>query len=138
MAKIVNMLEFNAQNGDAESQLRWGDRLLCRAEDPDPEKAVEWYRKSADQGHPEAFGRLADCYAAGRGIHQNVELAFDYATKGAEKGDSHCMFFIGEFYFYGILVEKNRRKAKEWYRKAANKFDFDATEKLIEWTDKED
>ncbi len=50
-------------------------------------KAVEWYEKSAWQGHVDAQYNLALMYAAGRGVEQNEEHAMIWLAKAARQGD---------------------------------------------------
>ena len=39
--------------------------------------------------------------------------------KDAEQGDTFAQWFMGINYWHGLGVEKDQRKAVEWYRKAA-------------------
>ncbi len=41
----------------------------------DAEKAVEWYRKAANQGNGLAQCALADCYAYGKGVEVDAKKA---------------------------------------------------------------
>ena len=37
---------------------------------------------------------------------------------------------MGVFYEYGLGVEKDTAKAREWYQKAADKGDFESSQRL--------
>ena len=52
----------------------------------DPEAAVEWYRKSAEQGLPEAQTALGDIYAKGIGVAADPEAARAWYEKAAAQG----------------------------------------------------
>ena len=41
-------------------------------------KAVEWYRKAADQGYSPAKNNLGDCYAVGKGVEQDYVKAAEW------------------------------------------------------------
>ena len=44
-------------------------------------KAVQHYRAAAEQGHPEAFAKLAECYEWGVGVEANAEEAAKWKNK---------------------------------------------------------
>jgi TPR repeat protein len=52
----------------------------------DPEAAVDWYRKSAEQGLPEAQTALGDIYARGSGVAPDLEAARGWYEKAAAQG----------------------------------------------------
>ena len=52
----------------------------------DPEAAVEWYRKAAEQGLPEAQTALGDLYARGIGVAADPEAARAWYEKAAAQG----------------------------------------------------
>ncbi len=49
-----------------------------------------------------------------------AEIALDYYIKNADNGDTDSMLDLGAMYLEGRGVEKDKQKALEWYRKAAN------------------
>ena len=83
------------------------------------EKAVEWYRKAAEQGHAAAQYNLGVCYAEGRGVVQSYENAVKWYRKAAEQGEVNAQNNLGVCYDNGQGVVRNYEKAVEWYRKAA-------------------
>ncbi len=52
--------------------------------------------------------------------------ALEFYRKAADKGDTHAMCKIGNFYRCGYGVGKNYTKAMKWYKKAADKGDASA------------
>jgi hypothetical protein len=41
----------------------------------DKAKAVEWYKKAAEQGHVAAQTKLSECYRDGVGVEKDLELS---------------------------------------------------------------
>ena len=52
----------------------------------DPSEAAEWYRKSADQGNPEAEDTLGCMYMNGSGVERDYEKAFALFRAATEQG----------------------------------------------------
>ena len=85
----------------------------------DEAKAVEWYRKAADQGCSRAQNNLGLCYENGKGAEMDNVKAVEYYGKAAEEGHSRAQNNLGLCYENGKGVEMDEAKAVEWYRKAA-------------------
>ncbi|CAB4478361.1 unnamed protein product [Rhizophagus irregularis] len=80
---------------------------------------------------------LANCYRNGEGTEKNLEKAFDWCQKAAEKDHIDAMFNLANRYYNGEGTEKNLKKAFHWCLKAAEKDYIDAingegTEKNLE------
>ena len=62
--------------------------MLVRGDgvEPDPEGALNWYRKAAEQGVPEAQIALGDFYATGRGVAVDRDEARRWFEKAAGQG----------------------------------------------------
>ncbi|MBC9786430.1 toll/interleukin-1 receptor domain-containing protein [Heliobacterium chlorum] len=82
-------------------------------------KAVEWYRKAAEQGNAEAQSNLGFMYASGRGVAKDDAKAVEWLLKAAEQGVAAAQYNLGMMYEDGISVSKDAFQAVEWYRKAA-------------------
>ena len=106
-----------------------------------PEKMIEWLTKAAEKGFKPSMMELASLYKNGTIIDQDYQLALKYYMKVAEidktddnqKDDSNktkALYEIGTFYEYGYGVMINIHKAVYWYRKAANKNNWQAKEAL--------
>ena len=81
-------------------------------------KAVEWFRKAAEQGYAWGQCNLADMYRDGKGVAQNYTEAVKWYTKAAEQGIGKAQNSLGNRYFNGEGITKDISKAIEWYKKA--------------------
>ena len=104
LIKILNLLDYDfpnyffvqenaeanvryAKQGDIYSQGMLGDRYYYgKGVEKGYEKAVYWYKLSAEQGVKLAQYNLAGCYELGRGVEQSREKALEWYMKAAEKG----------------------------------------------------
>src|SRR5690606_18933304 len=74
-----------------------------------------------------ALSNLALLYIDDRyGISKNLNEAFIWAKKGAEKNDVFSMGLLGDIYFKGLGVPVNNQQALYWFEKAANGGNIDA------------
>jgi TPR repeat protein len=92
----------------------------------DKQKAVEWYRKAAEQGQAEAQFMMGDYYAKGEGVPEDDEKAAEWFRKAAEQGYARAQCMLGNLYQSGEGVPENRKEATKWYRKAAEQGDTEA------------
>ena len=95
------------------------NRGLGYYEKKDFKKAVEWYRKSAEQGNAKAQHNLGVCYNNGEGVEQDKEEAVKWYRKAAEQGNADAQLNLGIMYFIGDGVKEDDAEAVKWYRKAA-------------------
>ncbi len=85
----------------------------------------DWYqaivnlRPAADAGDKRAMMLLAQMYHAGKGVKQDLRLAFDLYQKAAKAGDGFAMVSLAAMYSEGQAVPENKAKALEYYKKAA-------------------
>ena len=86
----------------------------------DYEKALYWYRKSADQNNPEGQYQLGKSYYHGNGVRQDYEKALYWYRKSANQNNPISQFRLGLMYEYGNGVKQNRIVAKEWYGKSCD------------------
>ncbi|MFY9259304.1 MAG: tetratricopeptide repeat protein [Gallionella sp.] len=64
------------------------------------------------------FDRANEEWDAGR-----LQVAFDLFMEAAKSGDVWAFNSLGYFYDQGISVERNPKRAMEWYRKSAKSGD---------------
>ena len=83
------------------------------------QKAVCWYRKSAEQGYADAQGFLGDMYYDGRGVAKDDVEAVRWFRKAAGQGSARGQNALGCMYFEGRGVEEDHAEAVRWVRKAA-------------------
>lgn len=84
----------------------------------DVEQAEQWFRKSADAGHPSAMIRLG--HLLGREERNPEELAesIQWYRRAAELGDASGMTSLGFAYREGRGVSVDEREAAEWFIRA--------------------
>ena len=111
-----------ANNGDMEAQFKLGQYYYDRAlvEKKYYERAVLWYKKSADQGYSLAQACLGDCYCKGKGVEQDYKEAIAWYKKAADQGSNKARVCLGDCYREGKGVEQDNKEAITWYKKAAD------------------
>lgn len=72
-----------AESGVAEAQYIWGEHLY---NDAQCVKAVEFYKKAAEQGHRYAARNLAECLEKGDGCQRNLKEALAWYKKAYAEG----------------------------------------------------
>ena len=97
------------------------------------EKAIYWWKQSAEGGNSEAQNKLGVCYAKGYGVEKDMQKAIYWWKKSAEAGDSSAQRNLGICYANGDGVPKYVAKAIYWWEKAANNKDFSAMRILAKW-----
>jgi len=128
-------LLLNAQNGSAEAQYQLAQAYETGDGVPkDLAKAIDWYKKAADQGHAEAQFRLAQAYETGEGVKQgkNLAEAMKWYQKAADQGYAPAQFRIASAYETGNGVKKDLSEAVKWYKKAADQGNAEAQYKLAQ------
>ena len=98
----------------------------------DMEKALEWYRKSAEQGVAEAQYWLGNYYGNvdSNILPKNYEEATKWFALSAEQGYAPAQYNLGCSYCYGQGVPKNLAVAVEWFQKSAEQGLADAQHSL--------
>ena len=81
-------------------------------------------------GYASAQRNLADCLRKGEGVPVNMEEAFAWHMRAAEKENIKSQFRIGECYTNGWGVKADLEEANRWYNIAANQGYEPAKEKL--------
>jgi len=92
--------------------------------DRDIQKAVELYKKSAEQDNALGQVRLADIYLNGLGVDQNFRKAFASYQKSADQDKDPesaglALLRLGAMHCQGKGVEKDFKKGFEFYKKSA-------------------
>ena len=113
---------YSAKSGEIEGQYYLG---LCYSGgigvEKDLAKAAEWYELAAKKEHPKALFQMARCYYYGYGVRYNEQLCYKYLINSIEKGCSEAENFMGLLYDRGDIVEKDKTKALDWFKAAAEK-----------------
>ncbi|KAK5383092.1 hypothetical protein LTS03_003631 [Exophiala xenobiotica] len=127
-------IEKAAYLGFAKAQVRMGQAYeLCELGCPfDPALSLHYNALAARQGEPEAELAISKWFLCGHEglFDKNEEMAFTYAQRAALSGFPTAQFALGYYYEVGIYVPVNFEQAKEWYRKASQSGNHDATGRI--------
>jgi len=119
MDNALNWLKKAAEQGVADAQAdlgRWYKHGGYGVEQ-DYAKAVEWYTKAVENGHPMSHLNLGFCYRWGDGVEQDLDKAIELYTKAAELGVKEAPYELALFYEEMDDIEN----ALKWFTKAAEK-----------------
>ncbi len=117
-----------AKTDDAAAQL---DLAFCyykgNGVEEDNVKAIEWAKKSAAQGFPEACVLIGWVYqSGGEGVTENQQeanlwfkKALELATPMAENGNARALMALSHLYEYGDGVEQNKELSHQYLKKSA-------------------
>lgn len=83
------------------------------------QKAFDWYKKAAEQGHEASQLNLGVMYNQGRGVKQDYKEAAHWYEKASAQGNAKAQLNLGILYDQGLGMKKDIIKAAEYYRKAA-------------------
>lgn len=81
----------------------------------------------AEAGNPYFEFLYAVLLEEGKVVTQDYNKAADFSLRAANKHYSPAMFQLGRFYFHGIGIRQSDEKAVEWFEKADQAGDMDAT-----------
>ena len=116
-----NLLE-KAKAGDAIAQVQLGVAFYEGHEiEKSDLKAVEWFKKSAENENALGEALLGMCYKHGDGVDQDFKKAFQLFSKSAKKGNLMGQFGMGLFYTVGEGVTEDKKEGLRWILKAANR-----------------
>ncbi len=81
---------------------------------------VDWYRRAANAGNPDAQYALAELHLKGDGVPKDFEAAAKLFQRSAETGKlARSQYALGLLYARGLGVAKNDVDAVLWWQKAA-------------------
>lgn len=83
--------------------------------------AFENYMIAARMGNAEAMAWVGAMYYAGGVCEQSYEEAFNWSLKAADAGDAMSFYTLGDYFYKGIGVKKDRVKAMNMWSIAAEK-----------------
>lgn len=139
----LNSLIQKADAGDADAQNTVGSWYYKGINNcpQDYKTALQYWAKSAKQGHALAIGNMAICYQLGRGIERDSLVAVQLYDKSIEKGDAAIFaehereskdgkafssMYCAHCYKDGVGVKKDDKKAVVYYMQAANQGSVEA------------
>lgn len=109
---------------------------LGMAATPDPVAAAEFYVAAADMGSGEAYCALANFYLNGirspsGSIPKDTDMAMEYYSRAAMRGNTKAMTTLGEIYDKGLHgVAADSKKSLVYYMEAAARGDKDSIDRL--------
>ena len=112
---VMAILIFNGEQSP-EKQFEKGEQYYNEG---NYTKAVNCYRKAAEQGNADAQYNLGLCYASGQGVTQDYTEAVKWYRQAAEQGNTYAQNNLGACYYYGEGVPQDYTEAVKWYRQAA-------------------
>ncbi len=92
----------------------------------DVERAVSYFKKSAEFGNAKAQRMLGDCYFWGEGIREDKREAVKWYLLAAGQGDAEAQRILGDCYSWGEGIREDKSEAVKWYRLAAEQGDAEA------------
>lgn len=103
-------------------------------------EAIYWYRVGAKEGIVECMNSLAEHMLSGAYIKEDPMEAFRLYERISNQNHHTCWGYagLGRMYEEGLGVERNIRKAKEYYRMGAKKINPFSMYRLSELTVQED
>ena len=118
----------NADAGDTDAMLDLGAMYAeGRGVEKDKESALFWYQKAAELDGYRACRCLGNMYKYdvvddGTPVPTNdqerLQKALEWYELGTERNEENCIYELGDFYRYGIIVQKDEKKAFELYSEA--------------------
>ena len=85
---------------------------------PDMGSAIRCYKSSFEGGNVQSSMRLGILCFEGKGLGQNVPLAFRFFRRAADGGEPYGLLWSAIMLQYGIGTEKDARTAKQYYESA--------------------
>lgn len=108
----------------------------------DEQKAVRYFRTTAELGFAGAQRQLGLCYAEGRGVEKDKDKAYMWLSKAfayfyheASQGGPDGRYHVGLMYAHGESVEQNREEAIRWLTLATEQDHVKARKALAELTE---
>jgi TPR repeat protein len=128
----VSALMASASKGVAADQAELGWMYLdgIDVDAPDPERALYWFTKAADQNNAAAQRGLGIMYAVGRGVAKDEAAGASWMAKAAAQGDMKAQYNLGAMYNRGLGLDKDHRKAAELFAAASRQGHVLATTEL--------
>lgn len=118
----------------AKAQLKMGSayELAALGCEFNPALSMHYNALASKQGEAEADMALSKWFLVGSEgfFPKNEELAYTYAERAAQSGLTTAEFALGYFNEIGVYASVNLDKAMEWYQKAANHGNEDATGRI--------
>jgi len=124
-----------AYNGNRRAQLGLG--LLYRTSDlvpPDDDEAEQWLEAASKQGLADATNALGELalYPIDERRKSDRAKALRYFREAADNGSTLALANLGDLFYDGKGVTRDRERAKEYYMAAAQRGNVVARQRLLE------
>lgn len=114
--------ESENEETSAEENLLSGELYyLGKNVEKDYYKAMEYFKKAADEGNEQAESYLGLFYEKGYGCEKDIKKSLYWYKKAALKGNIFSQYSLGFIYYEGEEIEQNLDCAFKWYKEAAEK-----------------
>eukprot|EP00818_Percolomonas_sp_WS_P004090 CAMPEP_0117451248 /NCGR_PEP_ID=MMETSP0759-20121206/8906_1 /TAXON_ID=63605 /ORGANISM="Percolomonas cosmopolitus, Strain WS" /LENGTH=246 /DNA_ID=CAMNT_0005243835 /DNA_START=1 /DNA_END=741 /DNA_ORIENTATION=- len=105
----------------------------------DLEKAIDYFKRAADFGDAEGQMRMAFAHANGQvGGERDMGKALEFFEMAANQNHPEGLFFLGSMYENGVVVNQDKEKALELYKRANEQGGLKLASDRIEALEKED
>ncbi len=113
----IKKLNQLAEQGDVEAQAELGFSYYTGDHGLEPNLALslQWCKKAARQGHPEAAALIAEAYETGEGVQQDMKEAIKWYTVSAQGGNVEGQCALA----YLLQEAEQYAEAWKWYEEAA-------------------
>lgn len=133
--QAIYWLQKAAYLGYVKAQIKFGEYIEKSQDNKSQyeknKEAFEWYKKAAQQKNDDAYMKIAESYALGKGIKEDKGKAFEWYERAAREGNVRGEFQVAEcYYYYGRGVNQDYKKAFDLYKDLADKKQPDAYFKL--------
>ena len=118
--KLVELYEKTLVPGNGLMEYRFAELLLKVAWcDEDRKKAFEMFKRSAEDGYPEALHQVAVMYRDGNGTSKDYKMMDYYLTESAKNGSMRSITMLADIYMQGKLLPRDRAVSFKWTLRAA-------------------
>ena len=105
-------MEKAAENNVAYAQYSCAMQMLSEQGNgpKDPAKAMEWLKKAAEQGMPEAQADLASAYLEGRNVEKDEKKGVEMLENAAQQGNPMAIAVLAAYYINHSTSEEDHTK----------------------------
>jgi hypothetical protein len=83
--------------------------------------AAQWYRRAAEQGHPNGQRNIGHMFYSGWGVAQSYDDAARWFRLAAAQGNAQALCNLGTCYAKGLGVTRDLDEARRLFKRAAAK-----------------
>lgn len=101
--------------------------------EPDPDRALPWLRRAAQQGFPPAQMLLGKAYALGNGVDRDMTFALEQLRQAAAGHDADAHYLLWKMLRTGMGTDSDLRAALHHLERAAEGGNVRAMQTLGDW-----